>query len=413
MWGRRPQVAGRAGARRGSVLTTSLVDPVDFHRDVVPRLLAERGAAVAAALADEAPLAIRVVDAAWTYRVAAGTVVVDDGVAPDAGAVIELSGAAWSDLVELVRTVPALMISGDIAVTGSASAVDRWERPLRMLWQGMPIVEPSAALLHDGVGRPIDIARTFTLDDTDDDLGAFLRAVGVMRVRGVFGADEIAALNDEVDRLAALARPGDDRSWWAQNADGNDVLCRLVYASERSPLIASVDEDPRLGRLAALVRGDLRPATDRMEGTAVLLKPPGKLRGLANIPWHTDCGLGGHRVLCPSVAIGIQLTSATPETGCFEAIAGTHGASCRIPTAEDLATWPHLLVPTEPGDVTVHIADLLHASPRPTGDGGRRTLYVTFHPPTLFEHIGPGEAYNDLIRRRTASQVADAVGRRP
>jgi ectoine hydroxylase-related dioxygenase (phytanoyl-CoA dioxygenase family) len=149
-----------------------------------------------------------------------------------------------------------------------------------------------------------------------------------------------------------------------------------------------------------------------MEGIAVLLKPAGRLRGLANIPWHTDCGLGGHLVYCPSVAIGIQLTAATRDTGCFEAIAGTHGASCRVPTADELETWPHLYVPTEPGDVTVHIADLLHASPRPTGDGGRRTIYVTFHPPSLFEHVGPGEAYNDVIRRRSAAQVADAVGRR-
>jgi ectoine hydroxylase-related dioxygenase (phytanoyl-CoA dioxygenase family) len=149
-----------------------------------------------------------------------------------------------------------------------------------------------------------------------------------------------------------------------------------------------------------------------MEGIGVLLKPPGKLRGLSNIPWHTDCGLGGHLVLCPSVAVGVQLTAATPETGCFEAIAGTHGASCPVPRPEDAERWPHLLVPTEPGDVTVHIADLMHASPRPTGQGGRRTIYVTYHPPTLFEHVGPGEAYNDAIRRRSAADVADAFRRR-
>jgi hypothetical protein len=62
--------------------------------------------------------------------------------------------------------------------------------------------------------------------------------------------------------------------------------------------------------------------------------------------------------------------------------------------------------------VTVHIADLMHASPRPTGDGGRRTIYVTYHPPTLFENVGPGEAYNDAIRQRSAAEVAAAVGRR-
>jgi hypothetical protein len=228
----------------------------------------------------------------------------------------------------------------------------------------------------------------------------------------VFTAEEIADLNAEVDRLVPLAEPDDDRSWWVENEDGTQQVCRLVYASERSAPIAALAGDARLRRLVDLVRPDLRPSLDRMEGIGVLLKPPGKLRGLANIPWHTDCGLGGHLVLCPSVAVGIQLTAASPETGCFEAVPGTHGASCRVPTAEDLLTGPHLLVPTEPGDVTVHIADLMHASPRPTGSGGRRTIYVTFHPPSLFEHVGPGEAYNDVVRRRTAGEIADAVGRR-
>jgi hypothetical protein len=57
-------------------------------------------------------------------------------------------------------------------------------------------------------------------------------------------------------------------------------------------------------------------------------------------------------------------------------------------------------IDTEPGDVTVHIQDVMHASPEPTGEGGRRTFYVTFYPPTLWDHIGEGQAYNDVIRNR-------------
>ena len=64
-------------------------------------------------------------------------------------------------------------------------------------------------------------------------------------------------------------------------------------------------------------------------------------------------------------------------------------------------------IDTEPGDVTVHVADLMHASPEPTGPGGRRTLYVTFYPPALWDHVGPGKAFNDVIRNRTAE--ADAL----
>jgi hypothetical protein len=62
-------------------------------------------------------------------------------------------------------------------------------------------------------------------------------------------------------------------------------------------------------------------------------------------------------------------------------------------------------IDTAPGDVTVHVQDLMHASPRPTGAGGRRTMYVAHYPPAVWEHVGPGEAYNDLVRNRT-EQVA-------
>jgi hypothetical protein len=395
------------------VLEVPQLDPGDYHRDVLPGLTAGRnGQLAAAAIGDTPPLATKVGDGAWTYRRDGDQIAVTAGVADDAAVVLELTPEAWSDLVQLVRTVPALMISGDIGVSGPGPAVDRWERALRALWQGMPVVDPVADTLVDRSGAPLDIGRSFTLADSDEELAWFLRTVGVMRVREVFTAAEIASLNAEVDRLVPQARPDDDRSWWVDTEDGSQVVCRLVYASEQSAPIAALATDPRLRRLAHLVSTDLQPSLDRMEGIGVLLKPPGKVRGLANIPWHTDCGLGGHLVLCPSVAVGVQLTAATRETGCFEAIAGTHGASCRVPTPDEVDEWPHLFVPTEPGDVTVHIADLLHASPRPTGQGGRRTIYVTFHPPALFEHVGPGEAYNDAIRRRSAADVAAAVRRR-
>lgn len=43
----------------------------------------------------------------------------------------------------------------------------------------------------------------------------------------------------------------------------------------------------------------------------------------------------------------------------------------------------------------------MHASPKPTGMGGRRTMYVDFCPPKLAEHVGPGQAFNDIVRNRT------------
>ncbi|MCF2528027.1 phytanoyl-CoA dioxygenase family protein [Yinghuangia soli] len=408
---------------------TDRIDAETYHRDIVPGLLAgTRGTLAAAGLAGLDPLTLVVGDAAWTYRADDGRLRVEpaDGesgardtgtgtaASPDAGkgSVCVLSPDAWTDFVTQLRTAAALAIAGDVEVRrGTVLDLFAWEPALRALYQGIPIYRSTGPTVTDGAGRPVDLERAWTLGDTDADLAAFFEATGVMRVRGVFTAEEIAAFNAEVDRLADLARTDDGRSWWAAAEDGTDILCRMVYANDHSPLIAGLARDPRLLRLSGLLHPDLAACTDRMEGISVLLKPPGRLKGLANIPWHTDCGLGGHQLRCPAVAVGIQLTGSSPENGCLEAIAGTHGKTCPAPEKDDLAGLPHMSVPTDPGDVTVHIADVLHASPPPTGTGGRRTMYVTFYPPSLFETVGKGLAANDLIRSRSASELDASLGR--
>jgi ectoine hydroxylase-related dioxygenase (phytanoyl-CoA dioxygenase family) len=142
-----------------------------------------------------------------------------------------------------------------------------------------------------------------------------------------------------------------------------------------------------------------------MEGCAVLLKVPGNTNGLSNIPWHQDCGMGGHAILCPAVSVGIQITGSDSSTGNLRVIPGSHGQAVHYRWEERLNHVPVADIDTEPGDVTVHIQDLMHASPQPTGAGGRRTIYVSFYPPRLWDYIGKGQSFNDLVRNRT-EQVA-------
>ena len=59
-------------------------------------------------------------------------------------------------------------------------------------------------------------------------------------------------------------------------------------------------------------------------------------------------------------------------------------------------------------DVTLHYADVMHASPAPTGAGGRRVLYLTWYNPAVLDFVGPGQARNDLVRDRQAA-AADLV----
>ncbi|BBZ69654.1 hypothetical protein MPRS_07470 [Mycobacterium paraseoulense] len=347
-------------------------------------------------LASTGAITFLVDDDAVTYAVEGSTIRVGEG-QRSGDAVVRLSRRAWDDMVGQIRTVINLLLSDELSFErGGFDQLADWDPVLRYLHAGVPPYDPARADLG---GR--DPLATFTLDADDAELAAQLRTMGYLHVKGVFDADEMRAANREVDRLAAQARPGDDRSWWATAEDGASVLCRLVYATLRSPALAALENDPRVRRLGTLIDPALRTAPDRMEGSAVLLKVPGNTSGLANIPWHQDCGMGGHALMCPAVSIGIQLTGSDAGTGNLQVVPGSHGQAIHYRWEQRLQQVPVVSIDTAPGDVTVHIQDLMHASPRPTGAGGRRTMYVTHYPPQLFEHIGPGEAFNDLVRNRT------------
>ncbi len=349
-------------------------------------------------LASTGAITFLVDDDAVTYAVDGSTIRVGD---ERGDVVVRLSRQAWDDMVGQVRTIINLLLSNDLAFErGEFEQLADWDPVLRYLHAGIPPYDPARADLQ---GR--DPLAAFTLDADDAELAAQLRTMGYLHVKGVFGADEMRAAHCEIDRLAAQARPGDDQSWWVTAEDGAGVLCRLVYATLRSPILAALENDPRVRRLGTLIDPTLRTAPDRMEGSAVLLKVPGNTSGLSNIPWHQDCGMGGHAIMCPAVSVGIQLTGSDSSTGNLQVVPGSHGQAVHYRWEQRLQQVPVVSIDTAPGDVTVHVQDLMHASPRPTGAGGRRTMYVTHYPPRLFDYIGPGQAFNDLVRNRT-EQVA-------
>ena len=337
---------------------------------------------------------------AITYAVDGSTIRVDDG-HRQGDVVVRLSRQAWDDMVGQVRTVINLLLSGDLAFEqGGFEQLADWDPLLRYLHAGVPPYDPARA---DFGGR--DPFAVFNLDASNDELAAQLQTMGYLHVKAVFSAHEMQVADREIQRLAAEARPGDDRSWWVTAEHGASALCRLVYATLRSPVLAALENDPRVRRLGTLINPALRAAPDRMEGSAVLLKVPGNTSGLSNIPWHQDCGMGGHGIMCPALSVGIQITGSDSSTGNLQVVPGSHGQAIHYRWEQRLHGVPVVSIDTDPGDVTVHIQDLMHASPRPTGAGGRRTMYVTHYPPQLFDCIGPGQAYNDLVRNRT-QQVA-------
>lgn len=357
--------------------------------------------ASAPAIAAAGPLGFRVAERAFTYRLGVRRVDRIDGL-DEAAAVVSLSPTAWDDFASQTRTFINLFLAGELTFErGHFEHLAHWDPVLKLLHAGIPIYDPARADLSG-----VDLRRVFTLESGDAELRRFLEVTGFLHVGGVFSRAEMAALDEEIDRLAAAARPRDDQSWWVTGETGAEILCRLIYTGLRSSLVARLEQDARVRRLGMLLDRALRPSPDRMEGTAILLKVPGATSGLSNIPWHQDCGMGGHSIFCPAVGVGIQPTGSSARTGNLLLVPGSHGQTLPWGWEQRLQDVPVVAVDTEPGDVTVHIQDVMHASPQPAGEGGRRTVYVTHYPPTLWDHIGPGEAFNDLVRNRGRETAA-------
>jgi ectoine hydroxylase-related dioxygenase (phytanoyl-CoA dioxygenase family) len=163
-------------------------------------------------------------------------------------------------------------------------------------------------------------------------------------------------------------------------------------------------------QIAALGGDDLRDAYDRLDGNSVVIKVPGSEGGLADLPWHRDCGMGGHPVKCPMLNVGIQLDAATEDAGQLEMIPGSHRGTSRLPSAAEAERHQVVALNTEPGDVTVHFGHTLHAAPPPKDPrtAGRRALYLSFVPPLTFEMVGPRQGYNDVLFTRSGGRVQHA-----
>ena len=380
-----------------------LIDFDEFHTVELPRRLASDGGRRAAAAVQRVkPIAFRLDDGrAYTYTPDSGGIAVIAG-DDEAHTVVELSAQDWSDFVWELRTCFALFYADRVRFPrGSFGLLVRWEPALRAAFDGQAIYD-----LSDPPPVDADLGRTFTLDDSDSEIRDFIDAVGFVHLRGVFSADEVAAMRADVEAAVARARPDDRRSWWT-TVDGVEVCNRVNYLNEQSDLIAGLGDDPRLRRVGDLAGADLRDARDRMDGNGVVIKVPGAESGLADLPWHRDCGMGGHPVKCPLLNVGIQLDAATPASGQLHMIAGSHLGTSPLPTAEQAERLPTVAVDTEPGDVTAHYGHVLHAAP-PPGDrnaAGRRALYVTYVPPLVFDMIEPGQGYNDVLFTRDAGRI--------
>ncbi len=386
--------------------------PIDFdwfHREELPTLLEQRGAIFSDTDARVVrPLGFQLSDGrAYTYVPDGSSFSVEPGTGA-AQTVVELTAEAWSAFVWELKTCFALLYADQLRVLhGSFGHMARWEPPLRVAFSNQVLFDiDHPANIEDEAGCVMDLTKSFTLEDPTTVTREFLQRVGFVHLRSVLDAAEIDALKSDVSDALDRARPDDRKSWWT-TVDGREVCNRVNYLNHGSPRIAALGADPRFLGIAALGGADLRDAQDRLDGNSVVIKVPGSHGGLADLPWHRDCGMGGHPVKCPMLNVGIQLHSATADAGQLQMIPGSHRGTSRLPSAREAEGLPVVALSTEPGDVTVHFGHTLHAAPPPNDPGaqGRQALYLSFVPPLTFEMVGPGQGYNDVLFTRSEGRV--------
>ena len=180
-----------------------------------------------------------------------------------------------------------------------------------------------------------------------------------------------------MDAAAPSYRPDDGRSWWATLGDGSRRVVRMQHFHEQSDTTAALLVDERMDAIRRIPGLGHEPSS-RGNRIEALFKPVGVAEGISDVPWHKDCSLGRHSYQCCSLTVGISVTGAGPTTGQLRVVPGSHRALL-WPSLLDPATLglPDRPLPTETGDVTVHLSCTLHRAEPPTA-GERKVLYTGF-----------------------------------
>ncbi len=399
-----------------------------FHRELLPqRIAAGNGALAYRDLHNLGTLAIRTPAGSYTFLPTdsptaggSGTVEIVEG-HEVADTVVELELDAWHGLINDLDTSPGLFYGGRATVPhGNPMRFIRWEPGLRCLFHGIPIFDPDTADLRAPDGSPLDPNRTFTMAELSEDDEAraeatyFISTAGYLVVKDVFTGTEVETFRQAVDRVESQAIAGDDQSWWGKDDAGSSVLTRALNA-HCQPEIAGIPSDDRVATLASLAPESLSPRrTDGVQTVSVLWKRKRVAEGLSDLPWHRDCGMGGHALNCPAMVMSICLTTGTPGAGELRVLPGSHKGSYPFVDGRDVRAPEGVALDVGPGDLSLHYGDVMHASMAPTDDTTpeRISLLIGLVAPDHGNHLGKAH-YNDVLLGNPDGQVehlADKLG---
>jgi hypothetical protein len=384
----------------------------EVRTSVLPDLLERHGRVAGEGVASigAAPLGLAVGDGGFTLLRQGGVLGVRDGTG-DATVVVALGEDALSDVLQDVSSLGWVLMTGRGTVSsGPAGASAPWDPVLRSLRDGVPVTAPGDVECRERGGSPLDLHRSFRLDDDPTDMGHFLAEAGYLHLRDVFTTDEMGAVSADLDAAMAAAARDDGQSWWARTDEGW-YPARILGFNHSSPALRELLTSARFSTIATIVEDDLVQqdvaTADMAEG---LLKKIGVREGISDVSWHKDCGPGNHSYGCAGLTVGLQLTDADRHSGELGVMAGSNRANIPGLIADRDFGLPRVALSTSIGDCTIHCSCTAHMS-RPPESAERRVCYTGFALAPLPDDVVPSRSAEEIRKDRAGLQ--DMVGARP
>ena len=237
-----------------------------------------------------------------------------------------------------------------------------------------------------------------------------MREAGYLHLRGWVDPGDMPAIIADMDRSLPGYVEGDGKSWWATVRGGDRVCVRLQEFVEHSPTTARILSSERWDHLRRTIAGDDELVQSPVEGRIIeaLLKPVGVVSGPSDVTFHRDCHLGRHIYGCSGTTIGIALTPTSAENGQLQVIAGSHRVMVPVEVAKTTPYLPRIGLPTEPGDLTVHLSCTLHEATPPV-ISERRVMYTGFSLPPSGD--GSGSAELEKLREQVTDLLRDDLSK--
>ena len=335
------------------------------------------------------------------------------------GLVLRLDRQAFSDLVNDVASIFGVQMTGRATVVaGEPEALLDWEPVLRCLLDGRPVYEPGTIASLDRDGAPLDLQRSFTLDDDPEEIGHFLSRGGFPAPGGRLRRGRDGGRVGRPRQGDRRRRPDDGASWWARTEQGDSYPARVLGFNQRSPALRELLREravpidwarsPTTSSCSAIqTRATRRRACSR--GSASSRASP-TWAGTRTARWVVTAASAA------ASSVGISVTGAARENGELGVVAGSHRANVPVLGVDGLDLPPSPL-PTRTGDITVHCSCTLHMS-RPPVSAERRVVYTGFglapRPGDVAVASSTGRpdraALNDHVRRHQAGGGADGRG---